>query len=424
MSLSVNKRDYDIFLSHAHRDKEFVEFLYHWLTKKVGFNVWYDAIELSGGAMIASDLQTAIKRCKGMFLIASDVAVGKGWVKIEYNTAMDQKANHEDFRIVPLRINNANVEDFLMPGLTWIDVSTDSFNLETAVAIIKAFYPGEKRPNPRNSRDVYISCSWGENDDTSAIAVKRNLIDSGFRLIGDSKDQVGFGTNNRVERIISSCGALVSIIPYRDCNIANSSDKPYRYFIQEIDFAVKLGIPCLVIADPKVTRSDGSDKDWFRMETGDTVCPVEIKEALKSLWAEWISPPSPKFIFCAMDLDNKAASLNGPIRNLIERVTGIQTIIGTEVMEEPINISIIEKIRESFLIIADITDDNLNTCIEAGMGLIAKNNVAIIAQGESRRPPFMLRPLQMLTYSNDIEQIGLVHKIVWPYRRRVINAEM
>lgn len=423
MNVPFNKRDYDIFLSHAHSDKNFVEYIDNWLTEKAGLNVWYDARELSGGALLATDLQTAINRCKGVLLIASEEAMNKGWVKAEYNAAMDQKANHEDFRVVALRLDDANVDD-LMKGLTWIDISSNSFDTSNAVSVIKAFYPGEKRPNPKNSRDAYVSCSWRTNDNTSAMAVKRKLIQSGFRLIGDSEDQSAYGTGSRVERIIASCGAFVCILPYRNEINANANEKPYKYFIQEIDFAKKLGIPCIVVADPKIQRNDGEATDWLRMETDQEKCTNEISEQIEQLSDDRISPPNPQYVFCAMDLDNESVKTTGYYRNLIERVTGMQTIIGTEINKEPIHTSIVESITKSFLVIADITNDNLNTCIEAGMGISTKTNVALISQGSPRRPPFMLRSLQLHTYQDDVEKVGLIHKIVWPYRRRIINTEM
>jgi hypothetical protein len=36
----------------------------------------------------------------------------------------------------------------------------------------------------------------------------------------------------------------------------------------------------------------------------------------------------------------------------------------------------------------------------------------------------MLRERNMPTYRDRIEQIGLIHKLSRPYRRRVINAEL
>jgi hypothetical protein len=423
MRLPLSKRDFDIFLSHAHKDRAFVESLESWLTEKAGFSVWYDARELSGGALLATDLQTAIERCRAILLIASGESLDRGWVKAEYNSARDERANEEGFRIVALRLGSANVTN-LMRGITWIDVPEGGLDRDTALSVIRAFYPGEKRPNPATARDVYISCSWQQKDGVSARAVCSHLVKQGFRLVGDARDQKGFGAGDRVERIIASCGAFVGIVPFRDTEVANASEKPYKYFIQEMDFAAARGLPSVIVADPRVRRTDGPDSDWLRMETESDKCPNDVSSTLEALWDEWRAPLNPHYIFYAVDLDSDAVRTTSAVRHLLERVTGMPTVLGNEIHDEPLHSAIMEKIRGAFLVLADITDDNINACIEAGMGLAAGTNVEILAQGKPRRPPFMLRSLQMSTYENEVEQMGLVHKIVRPYRRRVINAEL
>jgi hypothetical protein len=423
MTLPLHKRDFDLFLSHAHKDRDFVLALDNWLTEKAGLSVWYDARELGGGALLATDLQLAIERCRGMLLVASEESLNQGWVKSEYNAAMDERANYDGFRVVALRLGDAAVHH-LMRGTSWIDVPDGRLDDKTALAILNAFYPGESRPNPATARDVYVSCSWQEDDNTSSLAVCRALVEQGLRLIGDARDQKGFGEGDRVERIIASCGAFVCIIPYRNAEYAVAGEKPYKYFLTEMDFAAQYGLPSVIVADPRISRQGGADKDWLHMETGASVCPDTVASALRALWDEWRAPPGPHYIFCALDLDSDAARAKGPIRHLIERITGMPTIVGNEIHEEPLQPAIIKKICNAFVVLADLTDDNLNTCIEAGMGLVARTNVELMTRGNPRRPPFMLRTLQMPNYYDNIDQIGIVHKIIRPYRRRIINAEL
>ena len=240
MSLPIQKRDFDVFLSHAHQDKAFVSQLDRWLTN-AGLRVWYDARELAGGALLATDLQAAIERCRGILLLASEDSLEKGWVKNEYNSAMDERANHDAFRVVALRLPGANVQA-LLKGTTWIDLPGAGLDAESALAIIRSFYPGEKRPNPATARDVFVSCSWQPDDSASARAVCHALVDQGFRLIGDARDQKGFGQGQRVERIIESCGAFVGILPFRDVESASAIDRPYNYFLRELDIAARLDL--------------------------------------------------------------------------------------------------------------------------------------------------------------------------------------
>ena len=55
--------------------------------------------------------------------------------------------------------------------------------------------------------------------------------------------------------------------------------------------------------------------------------------------------------------------------------------------------TIAETIRNSFALIADISDDNVNTCVEAGIARGANRDLHLIARGPRRRPPFMLRAM-------------------------------
>ena len=134
-----------------------------------------------------------------MLLVASPAAINRGWVKQELDIALAEHAESSDFRVVPLRLGGADVPS-LIKGQSWIEVNESKLTPDVANAILSAFYPGDNRPDPRNSRDVYFSGSWQAVDNASALIVARLLCKSGFRLIGDAKDQKGF-KDNRVQRI-------------------------------------------------------------------------------------------------------------------------------------------------------------------------------------------------------------------------------
>ena len=160
------------------------------------------------------------------------------------------------------------------------------------------------------------------------------------------------------------------------------------------------------------------------METTATQCPTPVARNLGWLSEQWREPPARQYVFCAMDMDSDLARADGPLRPLIERITGMATVIGTEIHERDLQSAIMKRLCEAFLVLADITDDNLNTCIEAGMALAAGANVELVARGKPRTPPFMLRSLQMPTYENDVGRLAALHKILRPYRRRIINLEL
>src|SRR5271165_4301333 len=428
MSVPVGRRQFDAFLSYAHTDKVFTDALFRWLTEVAGLNIWYDARNMDGGAEIGTGLQNAIEQCRGILLLASAGAIRSGWVKREYNIALDESARSPDFRVIPLRIANANADE-LIRGLSWIAVPTTELTPDVAAAILRAFYPGDRRPDPRLSRDVYVSASWQSGDNISAQAACRALMTAGFRLIGDAKDHTVF-KGDRLQSIIGSCGAFVAVIPFRQDERACATEGPYRYFLRELDLAVAARMPLVVIADSRVHRIDGVDKTWLRMDSGASAVPAEVSEAIENLWNDWQPPARPHYIFFATDLDAPTARRSSDLRDLIERVTAMPTVVGDEIQEPPLQVSIARSLKEAFLVIADITGSpeppsfNLDVCIEAGIARAVGGNLMLISAGKPRRPPFMLRDLQMPTYQNAVEQLGLIHRIVMPYRRRVLNAEL
>ena len=131
--------------------------------------------------------------------MASDESLARGWVKAEYNSAIDERANYDAFRVVALRFPNANVKE-LLRGTSWIDLPGPCLDADSALAIVRACYPGERLPNPAGARDIFVSCSWQPDDSESARAVCRSLVEQGFRLIGDARDQKGCGRGQRVAR--------------------------------------------------------------------------------------------------------------------------------------------------------------------------------------------------------------------------------
>jgi len=129
--------------------------------------------------------------------VASDESLARGWVKAEYNSAIDERANYDAFRVVALRFPNANVKE-LLKGTSWIDLPGPCLDADSALAIVRACYLGE---GSRIRQGLVTSSLAVPGDDSeSARAVCRSLVEQGFRLIGDARDQKGCGRGQRVDR--------------------------------------------------------------------------------------------------------------------------------------------------------------------------------------------------------------------------------
>jgi hypothetical protein len=83
-----------------------------------------------------------------------------------------------------------------------------------------------------------------------------------------------------------------------------------------------------------------------------------------------------------------------------------------------------DRIAGSFVMLADISEDNLNTCVEAGIAKGTGTRLHLVAREPRRRPPFMFRDLQVFYYNDDAELLAVAHRILHPYRRRIINYEL
>ena len=427
MPTPVPRRDFDAFLSHAHVDRAFVAQIYDWLTRVAGLEIWYDAKEMAGGTGIARGLNSAIEKCRGLIVVGSEDALKSGWVEKELNVAQDEQTRSKEFRFVPIIVGDADPGSMLR-GVSLIRASRPELDFNLAIEILRALHPPGGQPNPRRSRDVYVSASWHSDDNTSAVAVCKKLASEGFRMVGDSKDQDGF-KGDRLHQIMSSCGAFVSIIPHRGAENATAGEPPYKNFLAEIKLAQELNLPMLVFADPRIKLVGGSDEAWIRVPTNSKEIAPEGERQLGSLFHSWRNPREPHFIFLATDLDGPTAAFDRDVRRLIETITGMPTVVGPDLMTNNIQDAIMESISKAFLVIADISGDdnyrfNIDVSMEAAIARAQGRNLRLIARGEERRPPFMLRTAgQLRTYRNEAEYCGLMRQLAWPFRRRVLNAE-
>ena len=112
MILPVSRRDFDVFLSDAHVDRLFVDHLYGWLTECAGLNVWYDARQMAG-QRIASGLKNGIERSRAAIIVGSAEALSRGWVQQEVDIALDELSRSEAFRVIPLRLADAKVDELI-----------------------------------------------------------------------------------------------------------------------------------------------------------------------------------------------------------------------------------------------------------------------------------------------------------------------
>jgi hypothetical protein len=383
--------------------------------------------------MIASDLGSAVEQCQSMIIVLSRKSVESGWVKEEYDAGLNQRESSKgEFHIIPIRIEECEIPPYLR-ATKWLDILDESLTLETASEILLSLYNVDTNLETGKNLDVFISRSWRDFPESEldlANAICETLSQHGFRLIGDSEEQKGFGKGNRSETIISSCGGLVAILPDRSMEksaLYNTS----RYVVRELEFAQAMKMPYVVIMESSVNLSESLANDALMVHqvAKDKVHDQKYLSdiVLSTVWLlkeRWKKPGKPHYIFYGTDFDEEHLERNQIVRRLIERVTAMPCIMGENIRQGQVQETIVSQISNAFMMIADISEDNLNTCIEAGIARGASVASHLIASAPRRRPPFMFRDQQVSHYEGDVDLLGIVHSIVQDYRRRIINYEL
>ena len=422
----IHQRRYHTFLSHASKDKKaIVDQLYQWLSDVAHIPVWYDRTALSGGSNFTKAISEGIPECRSMIVTLSPASIESGWVEKEFSLAENHSMEYRDFKVIPIMIADCEVPE-LLSDKTYIDARETQLTSKFYESLLRALYPFDPSVEFRSTRDIFVSRTWRPSEAAFADGVCREFISAGFRLIGDAQDHPSFtDQNERVDNIISSCGGLLAILPCR-------KDRPNdaytsKYCLQEIEMARAKGLPCIVIAEPGVEISPEARKSctYFQQaeELSKTAIAATALPAIERMEERWKEPNSEHYAFYATSFARP--ELNNMARQLIQQITGMSCMVGEDIhSHSSVQEKITELIRKASLVVADVSDNNLNTLIEAGIARGADVEYRMIAKHPRKSPPFLFRDRQIEHYKDDGELLGSIHRLAYPFRRRVLNYEI
>lgn len=413
MAQSVAARPFHAFISHAHADQFRVSEIREWL-RQSGIPCWYDGEQLHASSQIATAIANAIPNCRAMVLMLSKAAVESGWVKEEYELAMEQRTSLPDFHIVPVLLEDCVIPGFLRTTL-YVDARSQ-FGGREAADLVAGLYGLPRVPDWDQVRDVYASRTWRQSESAAADRVVKLVTEAGFRLIGDATDHQGYLGGMRVEPIIKSCGALVAVVPHR----GNGQTSPY--ILSELEIALHARLPTCIVVEPGVELpvQFGTPTVMLPPDTAQ-VTAAALAPLIEDLQERWRPPPNPAHFFIATDLDSSGEERRRATRDIIERVTATRCIFGDQVHDAHLQDAIVRMVRDATVVIADISDDNLSVCIEAGVALGAARHLHVLSKGPRRTPPFFFRDREVSFYSNTAEFLAIIHRIAYGYRRRVLS---
>lgn len=420
----ARNKTYDIFLSHSSLDIDFTNKL-HNLLEQAGFNVWYDEKRLTSNTHLLSDLPKYIGNSESFIVVLSKNSCYSTWVQDEYGYARELQKNKKLKAIIPIVIDDCDLPCFFN-NYKWIDCK-QGLTPYAFFGILAALYGSSE--NMREEKDVYVSYSWRKEEQNMVNAVFRQLKRKQFRLIGDAGNQTVYDEDDRIRRIMNTCGAYVGILPYR--GESNTS----RYIIDEINKAQECGLPGVLFADARVENLDEFTYPLLKIKNLDNIDETLILNHVNKLT---VKRPRTPHVFFATNLDRRRLSINECIRNLSGVVTATRCILGEDINKGSLQQQIIDRIRCAYVMIADITGDEqcikceaegkvgkdkiyrFNTCIEAGIARGANTDLFIIAKEPRQAPPFMFRDIEVRHYADDCSLLAIVHKILRGYRRSVL----
>lgn len=149
-----NGFEYDVFLSHSHKDKPVVHELAERL-KCDGARVWLDEWEISPGDMIGLKIEEALEKSRCLVLVLSKHAITSDWVTLERHTAVFRDPVNRQRRLIPVRLDDVEIGDMLsqFAYVDWRIASDDEY-----AKLLAAIQPsGAVRP--RNLADE-IDPDW------------------------------------------------------------------------------------------------------------------------------------------------------------------------------------------------------------------------------------------------------------------------
>ena len=410
--LPINKRQFRTFLSHAHSDKAFVDKLYAWLTDFVGLRVWYDSLEFPTG-LVASELGRAIENCQSAILVLTQSSVSSGWVEEEWNICIEQKHSNPDFQVIVLNLDNT-VPPAALRARKWIPVADGKVDPSTACQIIEALHLHETRPWEAARGTFYLSRGARAPEVETSEKWLSRCRNAGFRFVRDSPDQFSF-SELRIKNLIASTSGVFAFVPDR------GDGSTSKYVLDEVRFAKELNVPAFVLLQAGLTRSalDGiASEEHVVVEEG-ALDADQIDMRLQD-FLERVRPPlRGAHCFLGHEFATEDRSVWGLAKRIVEVVTGLPCYTGDDLIGEAAQQQIVHKIADSAIAIFDISEDRLNTCIEAGVARGAGSRYELICKAPRRRPPFLFRDKQVFFYETTTELLGLVRKLVFDLRRVV-----
>lgn len=225
--------DYDLFISHSSKDKDFVRDL-HYRFSRVGIRCFLDERDIGAGGNIVAEVAQGIRSSRRVLLVYSPDFFSSDWAQSEYGRLLMKDPRNRDGKLIPLMYRDTTVPDELAE-FKWLGAQSP-IELEKAVRkILEAVL--ESAPVER----VYISYTWDSEPHKDWVAsLHRRLVRDGVDAKFD-KDFMRPGRNywKDIERYIERSTSALLIgtprYPFNATSPEHALSREYAMLLAKAD---------------------------------------------------------------------------------------------------------------------------------------------------------------------------------------------
>jgi TIR domain len=415
--IKLQKRDFDFFVSYGHSDAARVAPVVNLLKRVCGLEVWFDGTRGNAAQRSTELLAGAIGNSRGALFCLSKSWKQSSWCKNEHEFSRFQERAHDGFVIVCVRLEEVEPPD-------WFTVAEilDLRELNAAaVAQLLRSLTSDVPHRYDNREDVYLAAPWSRPSELARTTFEL-LAGTGWRLVGDAPNLKHLG-EQRIESIQRTTRGVVALLPH-DPTRPDCATSPY--ILDEARWALEQDRPLLLLAEPGTRPPDDLVRQAFH---GTAFTLTSDSDALKRVLDEFEEELQHRehddtgaYIFWAGSLREDPASAED-IEMVVERASNMRCVRGERLAGDNAQAAIIERIRHAAVVLADVTDDNRNTLIEAGIAMGCGTRLKLMCReppaGTPFKKRFMFEGQEFFWYRTDEERLGLAYYFARQFRRRV-----
>lgn len=423
VEIPLQKRPHDLFVSYGHSDRELVDPIVDLFKRHVGLNIWYDVTGGDASKRTSRLLSDAISSSRGAVFFLSPAWIESTWCQDEHDTALSERRDDDQFLILAVRIRDCELPK-------WFKISNVLDFRDTELGAV-ADLLRSLSPNPPSRldahQDVYLSAPWSRPTPATDKTVQ-SIAAMGWRLIGDAPNLPHFGeARERIASIIRTSRGVVVVMPFYENKAPIFTSK---WILEEAVIAKECDQPLLIFAEKgvkvpaDVAQAAHSEHVFHIADSNNTALTKQALAEFDEEISRHSFSDTGTYVFLATSLRGSKKETEDLI-SVIEHASNMICVLGQNLSGQHVQRAIIDRIGQAAFMIADVTENHLNTLIETGVAMGKDTRLHLMCKvpdDGSRKRRFMFEDMEMHWYETQAERLAIAYRLAKPYRRRIYFA--